>query len=255
MNYLSRVSNPWVYPTVSSVLVVFLVWVSSAPALALDHKLDFEQVVGMLISISLITPIPTFLFLYVIGLRRRRIEIELTGYATTDPLTGALNRRAFQAAVEEEQMRMTRSKSTAAIILFDLDFFKKINDRFGHSKGDEVLENVCRIAHSELRGPFDKIGRWGGEEFSILLHDVNSKQATLVAERIRVRIEEYQFEGSGAQRNTTASFGIAPLTAHCNINSVIDLADMALYDAKTSGRNRVVSCTHGNASELAPQSN
>ena len=255
MKSLSGISNPWGYPTACSVLVVCLVWVSSAPAVAFDQRIDFEQVLGLLISISLITPIPIFLFLYAIGLRRRRVEIELTGFATTDPLTGALNRRAFQAAIEEEQMRMKRSKNTAAIILFDLDFFKKINDQFGHSKGDEVLENVCKIAHSELRGPFDKIGRWGGEEFSILLHDVDHQRALQVAERLRLRIEKYRFEGSGIQRYTTASFGVTLLTARCEINLAIDRADKALYRAKANGRNCVVSSSNSKESALAPQSN
>lgn len=227
-------------PVILSAFIACLIWISAAPALALDNQLDFEQVSGLITTISVITAIPTFLLLHAFALKRHKWELELTGYATTDPLTGVLNRRAFLMSIEEEQTRMRRTRAGASILLFDLDFFKRINDQFGHSNGDEVLKTVCEIAHSELRGPFDRIGRWGGEEFVILLHNLTRHQAAHVAERLRLRIQHYDFAHTNGQLDVTASFGVAPMTASCEISSVFDRADEALYIAKAKGRNRVV---------------
>lgn len=166
---------------------------------------------------------------------RRRLRC----FASTDPLTGLLNRRAFQDAVSDEQLRMARSDSFAALVLFDLDHFKQLNDEHGHSAGDEVLKVISSIAHSELRGPFDRLGRWGGEEFIILLNDVTTAQAEIVAERLRARIADHETESETSSIRVTASFGIAQVTAQCSFERVLSNADAALYDAKESGRNSI----------------
>ena len=167
---------------------------------------------------------------------QRRLE----AMAWTDSLTGLLNRRFFKVAAEEERVRMRRTGTTAAVILFDLDNFKSVNDTMGHAVGDRILKEVAQLAHTELRGPFDRLGRWGGEEFIILLSHVKNEQAQLVCERLRSRIEQQNFETGAGQINITASFGAAILGAGDDLAEVIEAADAALYSAKRTGRNCIL---------------
>ncbi len=101
--------------------------------------------------------------------RMRKYQGVLESMASTDPLTGVLNRRFFKHSAEEELLRQRRVGGTSAIVIFDLDRFKTINDLHGHHTGDEVLKRIAEIAHSELRGPFDKLGRWNSSSCSATL--------------------------------------------------------------------------------------
>ncbi|MDJ0920408.1 MAG: GGDEF domain-containing protein [Henriciella sp.] len=159
--------------------------------------------------------------------------------ASTDLLTGLQNRRFFSLAANEEIARMARTESTAGLMLFDIDRFKSFNDTNGHSFGDEVLKQIAQITHDELRGPFDRIGRWGGEEFVVLLHDVTAEQVDLVAERIRRRIGSTTVHHEGRSARVTASFGITLMTKDTPFNYALSQADKALYLAKSLGRDRV----------------
>ncbi len=166
---------------------------------------------------------------------RRRLE----ALAWTDELTGLLNRRFFLRGAHEECRRMRRTKTTAALAIIDLDFFKEVNDLYGHAAGDRVLKSIAQIAHAELRGPFDKLGRWGGEEFVVLLSDVTPENARSVCDRLRSRIQSALIETGEYQVCITASFGFCMLGAGANVSSAIEAADRALYEAKRLGRNRV----------------
>lgn len=172
-------------------------------------------------------------------LRIRCAQDKLEELASTDPLTGVLNRRVFEAAVRDEFARMRRTRHRAAIVVFDLDHFKAVNDRFGHSFGDEVLCRVAEIAHHELRHPFDKLARWGGEEFAIVLTNVAPDQARMIAERLRQRIAATPVEHEGRCVRVTASFGVSELEEAMGLPYAIAEADAALYRAKDNGRNRV----------------
>lgn len=166
--------------------------------------------------------------------------------ASTDGLTGALNRRSFQTAILKEQRRMRRTGESAAMILLDLDWFKSINDTFGHSVGDEVLLRVAEAARKELRRPFDAMARWGGEEFAILLSNVTLEQGVSIAERLRRKLAGMSFSEFAPGLSITASFGVSELTAHSNFDKALVDADRALYDAKNAGRNRTMSAkAHG----------
>ena len=156
-----------------------------------------------------------------------------------NPLTGVMNRRSFSVSLEEELNRMKRTRHAAAVILFDLDHFKRLNDEFGHHVGDEVLTGVASIAYSELRNPFDRLARWGGEEFIILLHDMSEETAKGVSERLRHRIAELVLEKSGEDVKVTASFGGSLLRPDQPFSEALHQADLALYEAKSNGRNRV----------------
>ncbi len=182
---------------------------------------------------------PTALIATLHDFHTRNYQRRLEALAWTDELTGLLNRRFFLRAAAEECRRMRRTGHASAIALIDLDFFKEVNDLYGHAVGDRVLANIALVAHTELRGPFDKLGRWGGEEFVALLTNVTSQEAELVCERLRRRIEATVIDTGEHQIRVTASFGICMLEADSDVAAVIELADGALYKSKRDGRNRV----------------
>lgn len=209
----------------------------------LHHNQDVF--LGLVISIAFGSAGPVTVAAFFREHQRFQKGRELHSYATTDSLTGVLNRRAFESAVREEQDRIARSGQMAALILFDLDDFKTINDQFGHTAGDKVLKKISEISHSELRGPFDRLGRWGGEEFVILLNSVNPIQAHGVAERLRSKIASQTMQAGDEEICVTASFGFAMVNASTPISTLVSVADDALYRAKRNGKNMVV-----NGSEL-----
>ncbi len=164
---------------------------------------------------------------------RKEWEEKLKTLATTDGLTGILNRYAFNKFLEEEIYRAERYSSKFSIILFDIDNFKKINDTYGHLTGDKVLKGIVKTVKKSIRKS-DIFARWGGEEFIILLPDDSS--VVKVAEKIRKSIENERFEGLP---KITASFGTTTYKNGDSINSIIKRADKALYLAKEKGKNRV----------------
>ena len=165
---------------------------------------------------------------------------KLRELASTDTLTGLMNRRTFERAVEQERARMNRSADEAAIILFDLDWFKSINDNFGHAAGDEVLKTVAHLAAGVLRHPVDALARWGGEEFAILLACVTPDQAYDVTERLREVIDAATFDSVAPGLSISASFGVTTFTSQSSLHNALIEADHALYQAKKDGRNQTV---------------
>jgi len=178
-----------------------------------------------------------------IGERIINLEQRIMQLANTDYLTGVLNRRAFMERMEEEVNRRIRNQEEISIIITDIDHFKKVNDTFGHQVGDLVLQRFTERISMASRS-YDFIGRYGGEEFIIGLPETNMEQSLLIAERMRQNIEEMQLtvpDNPQVEFRITASFGIAPclIDSFEEIDSVIKLADDALFRAKTEGRNRV----------------
>lgn len=163
----------------------------------------------------------------------------LKSIASLDPLTGLMNRRSFSISLDEELDRMARTGNAAAVILFDLDHFKRLNDTFGHGVGDDVLTQIASIAYSELRNPFDRLARWGGEEFVILLHDMTEDTARAVCERLRSKMQDLIVSHGTDKVTVTASFGGSLLRPNQPFTEAFHHADEALYDAKANGRNRV----------------
>jgi diguanylate cyclase (GGDEF)-like protein/PAS domain S-box-containing protein len=164
--------------------------------------------------------------------------------ASTDSLTGTLSRRAFfETAIRTEKTSGGPGRQSAVLML-DLDFFKDVNDRHGHPAGDEALRAVSAAARGELRGG-DAIGRYGGDEFVVLLRGCGAPAAARVAERIRARIAETSVDYAGTTVRVTVSIGVAvsdDVTG--DIARTVAAADGALYEAKHAGRNRVVTSTH-----------
>ena len=159
--------------------------------------------------------------------------------ATTDKLTGLVNRHQLEASGEIEFHRAKRYDRQIAVIMFDLDHFKNVNDRFGHTAGDEVLKEIGQYCMNSSRA-IDIVARYGGEEFLILLPETDSRKAKVIAERIRSHLEEMRVYHDDDVISITASFGITEITpATLSLRDLIDNADQALYQAKENGRNRV----------------
>ncbi len=172
--------------------------------------------------------------------RARRL-VEAEKLARTDALTGALNRRGFLEVVEKEFRRARRYRRPLTVLGVDADHFKKVNDRHGHSAGDEVLRALVRTITSGVREG-DVVGRIGGEEFSVALPETGMREAEDVADRLRRAIEETQAVVDGRAIRVTVSVGVAALAdADDSLSEILVRADEALFDAKRRGRNRVCS--------------
>ena len=160
--------------------------------------------------------------------------------ATTDPLTGIANRRRLDDELQRLIAQSHRHGRPLSAILIDLDHFKDINDRFGHAVGDEVLVQTVDRLHTATRNA-DLLGRWGGEEFLLLASDTDNRAALAIAERCRRAISR----GAGGvyDLSVTASLGVATLQPHDDARALMRRADLAMYNAKSDGRDRVVANT------------
>ncbi len=174
----------------------------------------------------------------------------LTVLATTDSLTGLLNRRTLIERLADALERAQQSRRPLSLVLLDVDFFKAYNDAFGHPAGDAVLAQVAQVLQRNIRS-CDTVARYGGEEFALILPDADIAEAHRIAERCRTAIAEASFP----HRSITASFGVAAYTGDpLTTDLLIASADIALYAAKRQGRNRVVSApaVPGPADPLTP---
>ena len=163
---------------------------------------------------------------------------DLRREAMTDPLTSAGNRRWLEQEAAKVLARAGRTGTPVGIVLFDLDHFKGLNDRFGHAAGDSVLTEVAGAVGALLR-PYDLFARTGGEEFCILLPDTSGEEARSVAERVRTKLEAASMAGL-AVGAVTASFGVANMGVGSEpLDALMARADAQLYRAKEAGRNRV----------------
>lgn len=161
---------------------------------------------------------------------------ELNRVATTDPLTGARNRRCFEQNVGAEIVRAQRYDVPLALIMFDIDHFKSVNDCHGHLAGDRVLIGLSHLAQDNSRAA-DMLVRWGGEEFIMMMPHCGADEAVILAEKLRMLVAERLFPDVG---QVTASFGVAQLRLGETIDALLKRVDDALYQAKEQGRNRVV---------------
>jgi len=170
--------------------------------------------------------------------RSNELLLELSN---TDHLTGLFNRRFLMEALDKEVQRARRKDGQVALLLLDIDHFKRVNDTHGHLQGDVVLQKVALHIQKELRS-YDIAARYGGEEFVAVLPDTSLKEAFNVADRIRLSVQGMRFAGSLANEQVTVSLGVALFPSPCfdDIDGLLRAADEALYQAKERGRNRVI---------------
>jgi diguanylate cyclase (GGDEF)-like protein len=187
------------------------------------------------------------------GLAKDRIAARYRRASLIDPLTGVANRRGFLQAAALLMVRTRFARQPAALLIFDLDRFKNINDNFGHGAGDAVLTAFCQLATSLLR-PTDLFGRIGGEEFASLLPDTTRQDALLLAERLRASFEATTHKVAERTLTATVCVGVAISDdVSSDLTGLLDVADQALYRAKAMGRNRVEVSTHSAALRLQPR--
>ncbi len=170
--------------------------------------------------------------------RLSHLQEETERLSVTDELTGVRNRRYFNGRVDEEIQRSRRFGKPLCLMILDLDYFKRVNDTYGHAAGDQVLRTTAQVMSSVIR-EVDVIARYGGEEFGVLLPETQQGEATSVADRIRSSLERQIFVVAGTEVRVTASVGLAELRPGEDREAALSRADRALYQAKELGRNRV----------------
>lgn len=194
----------------------------------LRHILFVNLAICVVISLAILLAVHATISLY-----QRRLEI----MATTDKLTGLINRHAGEALFHQGMKEARRGDGTLSIILMDIDHFKQINDRCGHQVGDRVLVHVARTTQSCIR-EIDILSRWGGEEFLMVLKNCPLTDAVTVAEKIRIAIAAMDIEHNGERLSVQVSLGVAQLLDGEDRDHLLVRADRALYTAKSKGRNR-----------------
>jgi len=162
--------------------------------------------------------------------------------AHQDPLTSLLNRRGFINDAEVEIQRFIRSGRSFSLVLSDIDFFKRFNDEHGHACGDAVLQDVASLLQDHLRD-VDRVARWGGEEFILLLPETSADGAQRITEKLREKINNTQFQFENQKFSVAMTFGVATYRSDESLTECIARADAALYEGKAEGRNKVVVST------------
>ena len=204
--------------------------------------LDFMNA-GLLHSLSIIVYqfvviLTSFGFVWIVS---HKIHIVLKEQATHDPLTRVFNRRALEEILNVEHSRSMRNESPLSVIMLDIDYFKRLNDRHGHSVGDQVLVLVAKLLVNNTRG-YDSIARFGGEEFIVLLPNTCIEKARVIADKLRDKVASHDYRIKDNRKvDITASFGVTSCDlAKESWLKVLDRCDRALYLAKESGRNKVI---------------
>jgi diguanylate cyclase (GGDEF)-like protein len=165
---------------------------------------------------------------------------EIYRMTIVDGLTQVHNKRYLFESLEREVIRARRHQRDLCAIMFDIDFFKRVNDRYGHLAGDYVLRELARLVQERIRRD-EVFARYGGEEFAIVLPETPLEGAVALAEDLRTRVEEHRFVFQGERMPVTVSIGCAALTEHASASDLLQQADEKLYEAKRAGRNRVCS--------------
>ncbi|MFI8480179.1 biofilm regulation diguanylate cyclase SiaD [Pseudomonas sp. NPDC078700] len=181
----------------------------------------------------------------------RDLNLALKEASNRDPLTSLANRRMLIERLKEEVARSTRQNKTFVLAMVDVDHFKQINDTWGHDIGDRMLEEIARVLQAEVRG-YDLCGRWGGEEFLILLPDTDLVAAEQVIERVRIGLRTLAVRVSTELLSVSASFGVAKHRMDESYSQTLNRADAALLQAKRDGRDRCIYATEDTASNLLP---
>ncbi|RZI82760.1 MAG: GGDEF domain-containing protein [Rubrivivax sp.] len=177
-------------------------------------------------------------------------EKQLREMATTDPLTRLRNRRSVMDTSLSEAAKQRRDGRPLSFVLCDVDHFKSVNDSFGHEAGDEVLKAVAQVLRGGVR-EVDHAARWGGEEFLLLLPETALPGAALVANRLRENVAELRIPGKNGPLTVTMTFGVSTLHLNEPIEQAIARADVALYQGKHGGRNRVEMATEESPATMA----
>lgn len=227
-------------------LVIFPMWidqkfvgVTTFATVNSNRKWEHENVVMMQQFTNILSS----------GIERTHLINKLNERAIHDELTGVLNRRGFLELARNELVRAARYNHTVSMILFDVDELKRINDSIGHTAGDRVIAEVAKCTRVHIR-QIDTIGRWGGDEFVVLLPETDQDAAVMVASRLCQEVKSHSIDLDGLLTSASISAGVSVTTPDdYSIDSLFSRADLALYTAKQSGRNRVKCASEGPAKQ------
>jgi len=213
-------------------LSLFTYFPNITPIVKLDQNilelLNMFNIFGFLFLGTLVT--------YIFNMKLETYVKELALQSSTDSLTGLYNRRYFLKAAQIEIQNDIRHKNNTAVLMLDIDFFKKVNDTYGHDCGDYVINRISSLIKQNVR-PVDVVARWGGEEYLILMPSTNKIELEVIAQRIRKNVEESLMEWGDMNLYKTVSLGGAILNGSEEIMDFVARADSALYTSKNSGRN------------------
>jgi len=227
------------YAVVGYTCTMFLLWYTHPQYV--DIKFDVLRGFVLVITVLWFSLIGGYQYELRIKLKATLKSLEeankkLNELATIDELTGINNRRELLKKLRNDILRAERFDLPLSVLMVDVDKFKQINDTYGHQRGDMVLQGMARVLSQNLRN-VDYMGRYGGEEFLVVLPNTHKDGGLVVAEKLRKRIEEENFDGG---IKATASFGVAELAKGEDLTSLVNRADEAMYQAKKMGRNKVV---------------
>ena len=211
------------------------------PIVFLSGEVDLEKqlaAMGLGADDFLVKPIVPVHLIAAVTHRAQRARV-LRSFMIRDSLTKLLNHVAIKEQLELEILRARRKGAALAFGILDLDHFKSVNDQYGHATGDQVIKNLARLLQRRLRAT-DVIGRYGGEEFAIVLTDVDGAQGVAVADQLRSAFEDMPQLAADQTFGVTLSCGIATFPAYSDAIGLAQAADKALYEAKRAGRNRIV---------------
>ncbi len=194
-----------------------------------------DYIVKPFYDVELLSRVKTHLRIAQMTQELRASAEKMYALANTDALTGIANRLRFNTIVNYQVENSLRYEIALSVVFFDIDYFKRINDEFGHEFGDNVLKKLADLVKNEIRKS-DVIARWGGEEFAIILANTALSDAEKLAQKLRLCIETHSFEG----QNLTCSFGVTQLQKDDTNTTLMKRVDDALYDAKKAGRNCVI---------------
>ncbi len=237
---ISRLNERVIALTIS--FISFFLFVLNRYAHVNFYIYELGETPTKIISFFTITSTMSILILYVylhaFFLAQKRIELEYL--ANTDSLTNISNRRNFYTQSELEFQLAHKYNHTFSLLLIDIDHFKHVNDNYGHDTGDYVLKEVTKAIKNNIRAK-DVFARHGGEEFTILLRNTDKETGLIIAEKIRSLIENLEIMTEKDTLKVTVSIGVTQFSKHIhNFDTLVNLADQALYDSKHMGRNRIV---------------
>lgn len=240
----------------SSLLTVILICTTVHMASFVSDRLDPTGAESLIlvsaIVSSMLAPPASFLLAFS-SHRLIKVQEKLRDLATTDPLTGLLNRRAFAAHYDKEHARFARTGEHMSLVVFDLDHFKALNTQHGHPGGDEALRALADCLRRTMRFGTDEVARWGGEEFVVLLTNTNRDSAIRAAIRYSKAIEMLEIDYRGAEINITACFGVVVCLRNESLEDAVGRADNCLKDAKSKGPNNVFAVAPENGIHTASQ--
>lgn len=223
---------------VFTTLIILIMFIPSNIAYHATYPIEFKlRLIYSFLTVSFLTTLYEYTRDHALK-KTLELKHKYQKLANFDPLTNLSNRRVAYDILKQEQSHLSRNKEKLSILICDVDEFKRVNDQYGHNAGDAVLIELAKLFNEQIREQ-DCVARWGGEEFLFILPQTSAKNAAIIAEKIRSKVENHVINYQEHNIQITISMGIAQFEMDAGIDEVINHADKCLYKAKDLGRNRI----------------